>query len=109
MLPVRQILNSRAAARVVVWTTLTLTVVVGAVSLVLLEGRIRDADEALLQSRRDERRAEIQRWHRDLVRASHAIVTSPSVLPTLQGQLSGHAGSAALREVDAAMATALQA
>ncbi len=106
---IQQFLNSRAAARAVVWTTLALTVVVGAVSLVVLEERIRDADEALLQSRRDERRAEIVRWHRDLVRASYAIATAPDVLPALRQQLGGRADPASARTATRAMATALQA
>ncbi len=100
--------DSPTAARVIVWTTLSLTVVVGAVSLVLLEGRIRDADEALLQSRRDERRAEIQRWHRDLVRASNAVESSPIVRPVLQRLLRGSKAPADSVGADRAMGTALR-
>jgi signal transduction histidine kinase/CheY-like chemotaxis protein len=105
---IRDLLNSPAAARAVVWTTLSLTVIVGAVSLVLLEGRIREADEALLQSRRDERRAEIQRWHRDLVRASRALATAPDVLPALRRQLEGRVDRAATETAERALAAALK-
>ena len=81
--PIQRFFSSPAAARALVWTTLAITVVVGAVSLVLLESRIREADEALLLSRRDARRAEIQRWHGDLVRASRAIAAAPPVRTAL--------------------------
>ncbi len=109
MMTIRQrFFDSPAAARAVVWTTLVLTVVVGAVSLVILEGRIRDADEALLQSRRDERRAEIQRWHRTLLRASNAIANAPRVLPALRLRLTGRADRAAISAAESAMATALE-
>ncbi len=101
--------DSPTAARRVVWTTLALTVIVGAVSLVVLEARIRDADEALLQSRRDERRGEIQRWVRDLVRASNAIVVSPSVRSSLREQLVGRTDGADALAVSNAMGTALEA
>ncbi len=106
---IQRFFDSPAAARTVVWTTLALTVVVGAVSLVLFEGRIRDADEALLQSRRDERRAEIQRWHRDIVRASGAIAAAPNVLPVLRRMLNGTSAAADAQVAENAMATALQA
>jgi len=88
---IKRFLASPTTARAFVWTTLSLTVVVGAVSLVLLESRIRDADEALLQSRRDERRAEIVRWHGDLVRASNTIAGAPTVRAALQHLLTGRA------------------
>ncbi len=101
--------DSPTAARRVVWTTLALTAVVGAVSLVLLEGRIRDADEALLQSRRDERRAEIQRWHRDLVRAGGAIVQSSDVRSALRQMLDGGGRRPVGEAVATAMGTALTA
>jgi len=105
--PLHRFFNSPAAARAVVWTTLGLTVVVGAVSLVLLEARIRDADEALLQSRRDERRAEVQRWHGEVVRAARAIVSSPMVLPVVRRLLDGTASAADAATADVAMATAM--
>ncbi|MBM3907759.1 MAG: response regulator [Gemmatimonadetes bacterium] len=105
---IRDLLNSRAAARAFVWVTLSLTVIVGAVSLALLEARIREADEALLTSRRDERRAEIHRWHRDLVRASVALASAPDVLPALRGQLEGRGDAAAIRAAERALATALK-
>ena len=104
----QRFLSSPTAARTLVWTTLALTVVVGAVSLVLLEGRLRDADEELLQSRRDERRAEIVRWHGDLVRASRTMAESPSVRTALQRLLAGGAGADS-RAAHDAMAMALVA
>ena len=85
---------SPTVARAVVWTTLAATVVVGAVSLVLLEARIRDADQALLQSRRDERRAEIQRWHDGVVRVSHTVANAPTVRVALRRLLAGRTGAA---------------
>ncbi|HEY3285908.1 MAG TPA: response regulator [Gemmatimonadaceae bacterium] len=106
---VNRFLGSPTAARVVVWTTLALTVIVGAVSLVVLEARIRDADEALLQSRRDERRAEIQRWHRDLVRVGNAIVGAPSVRSALLDELAGRSGRAATVAAAQSIGTALEA
>ena len=100
--------TSPTAARVLVWTTLGLTVVVGAVSLVLLESRIRDADEALLLSRRDARRAEIQRWHGDLVRASGAIAAAPPVNTALRRALADPAhAEQAIASLDG-MQTALE-
>jgi len=105
----KRFLASPATARTFVWTTLALTVVVGAVTLVLLEGRIRDADKALLQSRRDERRVEIQRWHRDLVRASNAIVRTPGVRPALLRLLGGRPERADSVTAATPMATALEA
>jgi len=102
-------LSSPTVARALVWSTLVLTVVVGAVSLVMLESRIRDADEALLQSRRDERRAEIQRWQGDLARASRAIAGSPAVRATMRRMLADPKNAdGALTALDA-MGTALEA
>ncbi len=107
--PLNRFLHSPTASRAVVWTTLGLTVIVGAISLTLFEGRIRNADEALLQSRRDERRTEIQRWHRELVRASNAIAAAPTVLPFLQSRLGVRAVRADSTSADLALATALKA
>ncbi len=106
---IQRFLSSPTVARAVVWTTLSLTVVVGAVSLVLLEGRIREADEALLQSRRDERRAELVRWHGDLVRASSTIAKAPSVRAALQHMLNGRAAPGDSLAAHDAMAVALSA
>ncbi|MEK6613140.1 MAG: response regulator [Gemmatimonadota bacterium] len=100
--------SSPAAARALVWTTLALTVVVGAVSLVLLESRIRADDEALLVSRRDARRAEIVRWHGDLVRASRAIAAARPVNASLRLALADPArGDQTLATLDG-MRTALE-
>ena len=103
-----RLFSTPTAARALVWTTLFLTVVVGGVSLVILESRIRQANEALLLSRRDERRAEIQRWHGDLVRASQAIAASPPVNARLRRALADPVN--ADRELAAldGMATALE-
>ena len=101
--------SSPTAARALVWATLLITVVVGGVSLVMLEARIRDADEALLQSRRDERTAEIQRWHSGLVRASRAIADSRSVGTALRRVLADPAQLKSTLPALDAMTTALDA
>ncbi len=106
--PIR-LLSSPAAARAFVWTTLSLTVVVGAISLVAFESSIRDSDEALLVSRRDERREEIQRWHRGLVRASRAIAGSRPIHDALVRAAGARDGTEAARPAFDAIAAAIQA
>ncbi|MDQ8155618.1 MAG: response regulator, partial [Gemmatimonadota bacterium] len=52
---------------------------------------------------------EIQRWHRDIVRASSAIAGSPSVRPALRRLLDERAGAGDSAAAEHAMTTALEA